>query len=255
MSKMSALHRFLADSNYSAPVDIKKLKFIYSALEAAAVSRGKGIGDLRILEVACGDGGITFPVASLGCAIRTFDIDRNAVESVRDRIAREAVDNIEVSVDDGKSFDDGKIYDVVIASEVFEHVTDPSRLAANIIRRMLKGSYLVVTTPNGYGPWEMKNRLSRDYLSRWNALRRFLGKPPFVKKDGPYHCQFYTRKALLRLMTSFSLELRDFGKSDSLIVALPYARKSRFLGRMDVKLADILPHWCASGWYFVFELI
>jgi hypothetical protein len=31
-------------------------------------------------------------------------------------------------------------------------------------------------------------------------------------------------------------------------------RKNSLIGRVDIALADQLPYWLASGWYFVFEL-
>jgi SAM-dependent methyltransferase len=166
-----------------------------------------------------------------------------------------SADNLSVTVGNGYTFDDGRVYDVVVASEVFEHVLEPSRLAENITRRMAEGSYVVVTTPNGYGPWELKNRIDPcTYLRRWNSLRRLLGKTPYIKGGGVDHCQFYTKGRLLELFSSASLELVDSGKSDSFLTVFTPLRRNALLGRLDTRLADILPYWMASGWYFVFQL-
>jgi SAM-dependent methyltransferase len=165
------------------------------------------------------------------------------------------VANLSATVSNGYTFDDGKVYDIVVASEVFEHVLEPSRLAQNITRRMREGSDLVVTTPNGYGPWELKNRIDiLTYLRRSNSLRRLLAKRPYIKGSGPDHCQFYTKRRLLELLSTFSLTLVDFAKSDSFLTIFPLVRRNNLLGRLDTKLADILPYWLASGWHFVFRL-
>ena len=69
MQSKSMLDTFIASTNYTDPVDIKKLKFIFSAIERYAHLRSKQFEDLRVLEVGCGRGGITFPLASLGCQV------------------------------------------------------------------------------------------------------------------------------------------------------------------------------------------
>jgi 2-polyprenyl-3-methyl-5-hydroxy-6-metoxy-1,4-benzoquinol methylase len=236
-------------------VDIKKLRFIFSAIDRYASLKNKDIESLRILEIACGRGGIIFPLASLGCEVRAFDINKNCVEQILNYINLNKIKNLIVTVDDGYTFDDGNTYDVVIASEVFEHVLEPLKLAANITRRMMQNSYLILTTPNGYGPWELKNRANLiAYFRKWNWLRHQLGKPPYIKGGGADHCQFYTKKALARLFSGFSLRLVDFAKSDSFLTIFGSLRKNTLLASIDIKLADILPYWFASGWYFVFEM-
>jgi len=246
------LSDFVSASIYTKHVDQKKLRFIFSALTRYAASRGTSLERLRVLEIACGDGGITLPLASLGCRVTAFDIDAEAVGRLRARIDRKEIRNVTLSVDNGFTFDDGHVYDVIIASEVFEHVLEPSRLAENIMRRMMPGSYLVVTTPNGYGPYEMKNRLDiRTHLRKWDSLRRLIGKPPYVKGNGADHCQYYTKEQLLGMFSRFNLKLIDFAKSDSLLTV--FGGRNTVLGKMDIKLADWAPHWLASGWYLVFE--
>lgn len=255
MRNPSRLRDFISISAYTNAVDIKKLKFIFSALDKYCSSNDKEFKSLRVLEVACGSGGITLPLASLGCQVTAFDIDKKSVDHLQSQINQKRIKNLTVTVDDGYTFDDGKAYDIVVASEVFEHVTDPSRLAENVARRMKEGSYLIVTTPNGYGPWEIKNRVDPcTYLKKWNTLRSLLRKPLYVKGSDAGHCQFYSRGRLLHLFSKFSMVLVDFAKSDSFLSIFRPLRRSFLLGSIDIRLADILPYWLASGWYFVFEL-
>jgi 2-polyprenyl-3-methyl-5-hydroxy-6-metoxy-1,4-benzoquinol methylase len=255
MSDQARMSDFLSASHYTGPGPLKKLRFIYSAIDKYVSNGGGEFENLRILEVACGRGGITFPLASLGCEVKAFDIDESDAEFLRTETIKREIGNLDVTVDDGYTFNDGRDYDIVIASEVFEHVMDPFRLAENITRRMKEGSYLIVTTPNGYGPWELKNRLNvRAQLRRWNALRYLRGEKPYIKGSSHDHCQFYTKSRLLNLFSAFSLRLVGFGKSDSLLPIFPPLTRSALLGNLDIKFADILPYWCASGWYFTFVL-
>ena len=254
METTNGLDRFLSASGYTEPVDIKKLKFVYSAIERFARSRDRTMRSLEILEVACDEGWITFPLAALGGGVTAFDINEKSVEVLQAEIQRRTIRNLRVTVDDGYTFDDGRTYDVVVASEVFEHVTDPERFAANVVRRMKEDACLIVTIPNGYGPWETKNRLDvRGRLRKWNTLRRMMGKAPYVFGTGIDHCQFYTRERLVQLLARHALRPVDFGKSDSFLTVFRPLRRNQLLGRVDGKLADLLPALFASGWYIVFE--
>jgi 2-polyprenyl-3-methyl-5-hydroxy-6-metoxy-1,4-benzoquinol methylase len=246
---------FVKASPYRAPVDIKKLKFIFLAVDHYVSYKKRSIENLRILEVGCGMGGITLPLASLGCQVRGFDIDKDSVEHVQAQIERNGIKNLIVTVDNGYTFHDGKSYDIIIVSDVFEHVLEPSKLLANIVRKMAVGSYLVITTPNGYGPWELRNSFDpRTYLKKWNLLRRLFGKNPYIYGSGGDHCQFYSKGRLVKLFSNSCLRLVKFGKSDSLLVVISPLRESVFFGNIDIRLADLLPYWLASGWYFVCEL-
>jgi 2-polyprenyl-3-methyl-5-hydroxy-6-metoxy-1,4-benzoquinol methylase len=224
---------------------------MFSAICQYAQAKNKSIEELEILEFGCGTGGITFPLASLGSHITAFDIDPSAVSIISERIRKEKLNNVVVTQADGHSFDDSKSYDLVIASEVLEHVARPREFLQRINARVNKGSRLVVTIPNGYGPWQIKRRLSIiNVLRRNNWLRGVLGKKPYI--TGQDHCQFYTKKRFLKILSEFSFRLIDFGKSDS-ILAIFETRRGPLFGKADVWLADFLPWWLASGWYFVFE--
>ena len=86
MQKKLDLDTFIVSSPYNDPVDIKKLKFIFSAIDNYVKAKNKKIRDLHILEVACGRGGITLSLASLGCQVTAFDIDEKAVADLKDSI-------------------------------------------------------------------------------------------------------------------------------------------------------------------------
>src|SRR5512132_4402462 len=74
MRDQSRLSNFISVTTYTNPVDIKKLRFIYSAIDKYSVTSGKEFDKIHILEVASGTGGITFPLSSLGAEVTAFDI-------------------------------------------------------------------------------------------------------------------------------------------------------------------------------------
>jgi 2-polyprenyl-3-methyl-5-hydroxy-6-metoxy-1,4-benzoquinol methylase len=254
-SEVTLIDTFISNSSYLAPVDRKKLDFIFSAITSYAVYNKKKIKSLNILEVGCGAGGITIPLVSLGCHVRAIDLDQDVISYIQSVAAEKNFQNLVVTVDDGCKFVDNQFYDIVIVSEVFEHVLRPFELAKNIKKRMVKGSRMIVTTPNGYGPWEWLNRINVIlYLKKWNVLRRYFGKPLYIKESGVDHCQFYTQRQLINMFSSLEFKLVTHANSDFILSIFGQLRNNSFLGKLDVTIADNLPAWAVSGWYFVFTL-
>ncbi|MBN2071492.1 MAG: class I SAM-dependent methyltransferase [Candidatus Krumholzibacteriota bacterium] len=220
---------------------------------------------MKILEFGCGSGGITLPLASLGCQVKAIDISSYALDLINNNMDGYSFDNLSVIQADACVFNDRIKYDVVVASEVFEHVDDPEALTRSIVARMNDRSILIVTIPNGYGIKEFKTRISPHtvllkwhsnyYFRKWKWLRKVMNKEQCEQGIGSVHCQYFTMRGFLQIMETCNLHLIEYAKMDSLLTVLgPVYRKSAFLGNLDIKMADALPSWLASGWYFVFSL-
>jgi len=245
-----SFQEFAAASPYTAPVDHKKLLFVYRALEDLAAERRVATSDLSILEIACGVGGITLPLARLGARVRALDIDAGDITTLTTRARDMGFDNLTAAVEDAFAFRHDARYDVIVASEVMEHVLDPDALLANIARHLKPGGLVIVTTPNGYGPWELSNYVRPHHvMRRWNWLRRLIGKAPYVAGTGPDHCQHYTRGRLLALFERNGLDVHRFMNSDFVLTISTHLRSHRTFGTFDADLANLVPHWMASGWY------
>jgi 2-polyprenyl-3-methyl-5-hydroxy-6-metoxy-1,4-benzoquinol methylase len=247
------MNKFLSASNYDTPSGQKKLRFIFKTISRFLEENDIAIKDLSILEVACGEGNIAFPLAALGCQVRCFDISRNAIESINREVAIKGIKNLTATVDDAYTFYDNNRYHIVIASEVFEHVDDPKRLRDNIVRYLDSNSCLIVTVPNGYGPWELSNRLLWYHLTRSNLIRKLFGRPAFSPYPGEIHCQYYTKNQLLNVI---NMPVKNMSNSNSILTALApiwSLGKKHLADALDIQLADILPYWLASGWYFEFR--
>ena len=251
------LETFLSATGYIEPVpaELKKLRFIHRAVVRQAAATGRRPEDVAVLEIGCGRGGVTLPLASLGCRVRALDIDEADIAALKREASRRGYGNVEATVEDVFAFEDSRRYDIAIASEVFEHVLDPERLAEVMRRHIAPGGALIVTVPNGFGPWETKNALSPyRVLRRWNWARGLAGKTPYVRGGGRDHCQRYTRRRLVDLMSAHSFELVESGNSDFVMAVIRPLHKSAFFGNIDNRLADLVPHWMASGWYLLFKL-
>lgn len=146
------------------------------------------------------------------------------------------------------------MYEILVMSEVLEHVLEPSQLLENLARRLKPNAYLILTAPNGWGPWEVANRLDpRNRLARSYLVRRLRGRPAYVAGAGPDHSQFFTRRALMDLAGAASFQLLRSGNSDGALAVSKRLSAHTRLARADCRLADVLPDGLASGWYFLFE--
>jgi len=212
-----SFQEFAAASPYTDPVDKKKLLFVYRAVEDLAAEKRVAAADLSILELGCSAGGITLPLARLGARLRGIDIDRGDVDRLLSRARELRLDsNLTAGVEDAFTFQHDARYDVIVASEVMEHVLDPDALLDNIVRHLAPGGVVVVITPNGYGP---------------------------------DHRRHYTRGKLLALFQRHGLAVYRFMNSGFILTISKHMRRNRALGTFDADLANLVPHWMASGWY------
>lgn len=122
---------------------------------------GRTQGASSVLEVGCGEGYMQQALMRYPFTERVaFDIDAPIVAEAR-RIAPES----RYLVADGQSlpFPDGR-FDVVMATEVLEHVPDPARALAEM--RRVSRRYVLVSVPRE-PLWRGLNLMRGKYVSAW----------------------------------------------------------------------------------------
>lgn len=240
---MMELKEFQSFSKYERKVDLKKLEFIHKAVALYAKESSRPPESLKVLEAGCGDGSITLPLAALGASVTAFDLDGGLVASVEKEIRGRRLENVSVSKGNLYHIDLDERFDIIIASEVLEHLDHPERVVPALNKHLVNGGYCIITVPNGYGPWEFGNRIKK--IISFDLKKN--------EECGHRHVQFFTRGRLLGLFTENGLEPVAFRKSDILSGLSHAVAKNRVLANADILLADLLPAWLASGWYFVFR--
>lgn len=104
----------------------------------------------RTLEVAAGGGGLT---AALTGAGRNVVVNDLLVETLSASLALYRIDRRRLTIIGGNIFDlEPDVlghFDLVIASEVIEHVAHPDQLLSQLARFLAPGGRIVLTTPNG----------------------------------------------------------------------------------------------------------
>lgn len=100
----------------------------------------------RALDVGCGAGLLTEPLARLGADVTGLDA---APESIA--VAKAHADGQGLIVDyrTGElSQLEGQRFDLITSMEVIEHVADPAAFVTGLAKRLAPGGLLVVSTPN-----------------------------------------------------------------------------------------------------------
>lgn len=67
----------------------------------------------------------------------------------------------DITVADAQDFDLGRTFDVVVAADLIEHLTDIGGFLRSVQRHMTQGSSLILTTPNPFGFEQMMQVLLR----------------------------------------------------------------------------------------------
>lgn len=100
--------------------------------------------DANILEIGCGLGYLTYSILKKGFKITGIDISKIAVENARKKFGDHYIchDVMEYSKENKNK------YDVIIMTEVIEHVEYPVKLIKALNEMVVPGGYIVVTTPN-----------------------------------------------------------------------------------------------------------
>ena len=229
----------------------KRLRFVRDVIVESFPDRAAD--SLRVLDVGCGNGSeLALPLARLGFQVTGIDIHAPSIEHAR-RLGA-GVANLSYVCGRVEELEAAP-YDVVILSEVLEHLREPRSLLLAGMERLSKDGIIIVTVPNGYGEFEIDSWLFRTFrLQRIvDALARN-GNQVVAATDNHEsgHVQFFTRRQLRRLFAECSLSVFSAGAASFLagpLIGHTLARSERFI-EWNARVTDKLPHAFASGWYF-----
>ncbi|PIQ77090.1 hypothetical protein COV82_06215 [Candidatus Peregrinibacteria bacterium CG11_big_fil_rev_8_21_14_0_20_46_8] len=235
----------------------KKLQLITQALEKYCAEHGTSQEKIHILDVGCGTGqAISQPLAQAGYTIIGLDIDAATVQKANSLNSHKNLTFVHSSIEHFKQTG----FDVVIASEVLEHVPDPRAFLEEMRKKIKPKGIIIITTPNGYGWFEMESLLynklklgrviERFLKTRWAPEQPSDETIPMTLRENDIHLQHFTMRSLEKLFTEAQLQPQNI--ANTTLMAGPFTntffwRKHRFL-KWNTRVADKLPHWLTSGW-------
>jgi len=247
----------------------KKLEFILNAIKECSKSNSKPFSEIKVLDFGCGNGtAVSYEIAALG--VQLTGVDSHA-ESIACADANNPFSNAKFILgDEDTVLALGEFFDVIVYSDIIEHLPDPQSTLKKVESVHKQGGILVGAIPNGYGPFEIEK-----FFSRWLGIEWFAGKIlgllsrikrkiskralPDNKEPIPYnlectHCQFFRLKDFHRLIHEIGCRPLQFcnGVFLGAPVSALFLRSESFIN-WNVRVADRLPQYLVSTWYFVCE--
>ena len=177
-----------------------------------------------ILDLGCSGGRLAERLRKLGHHVT--GVDGIEVDGVRDRVDEFVLGNLE----DGVPAAVGTGFDVVIAADVIEHVTDPLRLLRQMADVVTGTGEILISAPN-FGHWYPRLRVASGMFDY--DRRGILDET---------HLRFFSRSSLLRTVRASGievLEVRYHGSAVRRAVERPGTVGSRVARRIDRLLVKV----------------
>lgn len=175
------------------PIRVEYLKSIF----AKYIEPNKKMEDIKLLDVGCGGGIISYEMSKLG--IKPFGIDANESNV---SIAQEHAQNnsysaqfFHTTVED--YVNNGNKFDVILCLELIEHIINPQEFVSNLAKLLNKGGVIVIST---------LNRTAKSYLLAIVAAEKIL---KWVPKQTHDYNKFIKPSELVMMASKSDLELLE----------------------------------------------
>ena len=100
------------------------------------------------LDVGCGAGLLTEPLARLGANVTGIDASPEVIAVARDHAA---ASGLQIDYRAGDVQELGGRFDLITAMEVIEHVAEPAAFVRGLAKRLAANGLLILSTPNATG--------------------------------------------------------------------------------------------------------
>lgn len=232
----------------------KKLRYILSRIAERACQKE---GRLRLLDFGCGNGQfVSRYLISEQVDYVGVDFHPPSLAYARQHFAGPHAIFLEAVPEDRQ-------FDIIVYADVLEHLDAPAEALAAHAQLLSPNGCMIGSVPNGFGPFEIEEWLNRKlHLSEGIAAlsiarRRLLGRDVPEIADKPYnhesgHVVFFTRSRLNTDLSQAGLRITDFrqGAFVGASISGSILKRSTTLTDWNVRLADHLPAWAVSTWYF-----
>ena len=233
----------------------KKLRYILERVAGFRQHRG---GPIRLLDFGCGNGeAVSRYLVGEGVDYTGVDFHAPSLSHAREILAGPGVCFAEALPADG-------VFDLIVCADLIEHLPEPVAVLRELRSRLAEGGILVAAVPNGFGPFELESwighrtgftALVNFVVGNFNRLWfRWAGWPderqlPYNVESG--HVQFFTRSRLRDTLSAAGWAIEDF--CNGCFIGGPVSARllnGRWLLRANGAIAERLPAWAVSTWYF-----
>lgn len=231
----------------------KKLFFILDQIKQFA-KQNPGI--INLLDFGCGNGSAVSQFLMLE-NVNYYGLDMHlpSLEYAMSKFSKENVQFV-------SELPAGVTFDIIVYSDILEHLDAPEQILKSHCSLLKDNGIIIGSIPNGYGPFEIEKK-----IGQWLHLQEFIDlickfadmisrKKGILAQSIPYnndsgHVQFFTKEVLFKLMNRCRLTITHFQNGS--FVGAPYSErilKGERIAHFNTKIADCLPYWMVSTWYF-----
>ncbi len=159
--KFKPLHRF-------NPV---RLGFIRDTAEAHFGIEGglrEPLKGLRVLDIGCGGGLVSEPMARLGANVTSVDASEANIKTAMTHASEQGLEiDYRVGTAEALLDSDEAPFDMVLNMEVVEHVADPDQFLADCANLVAPGGLMIVATLNKTAKALATAVIGAEYILRW----------------------------------------------------------------------------------------
>ncbi len=131
-------------------------------------SGGKYLAGLDILDVGCGGGLISEPLARLGANTTGIDAGEENIKIAMLHAKKSGLEiNYRHSTVEGELLAGGTTYDAVVSMEVVEHVENPERFIKDCAKLLKPGGVMFLSTLNRTVKSLILAKIGAEYVLRW----------------------------------------------------------------------------------------
>lgn len=154
------------DGEFAALHEINPLRLRFLRNKVEAHYPNQKPAELTILDIGCGGGLVSIPLARIGYNVHSVDASSEAIEVLKAKAAEENIQNLKaIHAAEGELPD--QQYDIVVCLEVIEHVADLESFMDALTKRVKKGGMVILSTINRNPKSYMLAIAAAEYILRW----------------------------------------------------------------------------------------
>lgn len=131
------------------------------------LTRPKAFAGLRILDIGCGGGLLSEPMARLGATVVGADAAERNIPVARVHAEAQGLEIDYRHTTAEALAAAGEVFDVVLAMEIVEHVADPPAFIATCRSLLKPGGLMIASTLNRNGKSFMAAIVGAEWVMRW----------------------------------------------------------------------------------------
>lgn len=152
----------------------------------------------KILDFGCGNGVQTIEIAKTSATIIAVDIDYNDIQTFKEHISLNNINNITAIKYDGKILPiKSNSIDLVLSYEVLEHVHSESDSLQELYRVLKQGGEILISVPNKW--WLFETHGAYLPILPWNRVPFFSWLPHSIHSKFA-KARIYKKKEIVKLL-------------------------------------------------------